>query len=56
MKNEQNVESREDVKWENDACWWRVQVLRKVRQKAASGIKSSTVPRFSMEISFFLLH
>ena len=35
MKNAQNVVSREDVKWENDACWWRIQVLRKVRQKAA---------------------
>ena len=35
MKNAQNIVSREDVKWENDACWWRVQVLTKVRKKTS---------------------
>ena len=51
MKNAQNVVSREDVNWENDACWWNVQGSGKCGKKQPSGIKSSTVTRFSMEIS-----
>ena len=53
MKHAQNVVSREDMKWENDACWWNVQGSGKCGKKQPSGIKSSTVTRFSMEISLF---